>query len=442
MRKVQLAFVALILALLLVPGLGLVVWGPASAGANEVPAQMPELTERDGLLNTAYLSELADYVNDGFYARQELITLWAQLLTPLGHSAEDDVILGTDGWLYYAPEIEQWAGVETMTDREIFAAAYNLSLMQEYAAGLSARFAFTIAPDKSSLYPEHLPGYPESDAPSNAERLKTVLDELDVAYVDLFEFFESQDEVLYFEHDSHWNSRGAALAADAINSALGVSSNYGEGFDYETSQHTGDLFEMLYPAGEDGETNDEPTAMNFNQGENVRPDSITIDTTGAGELNLLMFRDSFGELLYPFMAESSAAARFSRMAAYDLTLAEELSSTAVVIELVERNLSWLYEQAATYPAPERELEFTAAQSGTATATFEEAYEDAHRVSGVISGEMDVASPVYIEYNGVVYAAGLTSDGYTICLPGEGGGEYTVLWYSNGVLTGCDISANI
>ena len=335
MRKVQLAFVALILALLLVPGLGLVVWGPASAGANEVPAQMPELTERDGSLNTAYLSELADYVNDGFYARQELITLWAQLLTPLGHSAEDDVILGTDGWLYYAPEIEQWAGVETMTDREIFAAAYNLSLMQEYAAGLGARFAFTIAPDKSSLYPEHLPGYPESDAPSNAERLKMVLDELDVAYVDLFELFESQDEVLYFEHDSHWNSRGAALAADAINSALGVSSNYGEGFDYETSQHTGDLFEMLYPAGEDGETNDEPTAMNFNQGENVRPDSITIDTTGAGELNLLMFRDSFGELLYPFMAESSAAARFSRMAAYDLTLAEELSSTAVVIELVE-----------------------------------------------------------------------------------------------------------
>ena len=64
------------------------------------------------------------------------------------------------------------------------------------------------------------------------------------------------------------------------------------------------------------------------------------------------------------------------------------------------------------------------------------------MSGVISGEMDVASPVYIEYNGVVYAAGLTSDGYTICLPGEGGGEYTVLWYSNGVLTGCDISANI
>ena len=442
MKRFYLIFIALILALCLIPGVGLLINGPAEAGANEVGAAMPDLAERDGSLNTDCLGELADYVNDGFYLRQELITGWAKLLAPLGHSAEDDVVLGRDGWLYYAPEIEGWAGVYTLGERGVYAAANNLALMQEYVESLGADFLFTIAPDKSTLYPEHLPGYPQSCAPSSAERLAAAMEELGVNYVNLFELFSAQDEVYYFEHDSHWNSRGAALAADALNAALGVGSSYAAGYEYETVQHTGDLFDMLYPAGTDTETNDAPTALNFEQGANIRPDSITIDTTSDGDGSLLMFRDSFGELLYPFMAEGFASARFSRQAAYDLTTAEELSSTAVVIELVERNLSWLYEQPAVFPAPERELNLASEIEGEATLETDAALDGAHSVTGVISGNVDVDSDVYIAYNGAVYECLLTADGYTACLPGEGGGEYTLFWYSDGNLTHCDMSVNI
>lgn len=443
MKRIRTLFIVIALAALLIPGVGLIVNGPAEPGANEAAASLPGLTERDGSLNTDYLSELADYVNDGFYLRQELITAWASGLSLLGHSAEDDVVLGTDGWLYYAPEIEGWAGVDTLSEREIFAAANNLSLMQEYAEGLGAEFVFTIAPDKSTLYGEHLPGYPQSDAPSDAERLAAALAELGVNYVNLFDAFNAEDATLYFEHDSHWNSHGAALAADCINAALGIRTDYYSGYEYETEPHTGDLFEMLYPAGTDSETNDAPTALSFCQGENVRPDSITIDTAADGEGSLLMFRDSFGELLYPFMAEGFASARFSRQAAYDLTTAEELSSTAIVIELVERNLSWLYEQYASFPAPERSPDHSSAvQTGAASIGTDTAFDGYHRVSGVISGEVDVDSPVYIEYNGRCYECLLTADGYTACLPGEGGGEYTLFWYSGGELTRCDTGVNI
>lgn len=442
MKRIHIIFITLVLALCLIPGVGLLISGPAEAGANEAAAKAPQLTDRDGKLNTAYLSDLADYVNDGFFARSELITVWAQLLTPLGHSAEDDVILGEDGWLYYAPEINGWAGVDTLSDRELFAAAKNLSLMAEYVEGLGADFVFTVAPDKSSLYPEHLPGYPQSDAPSSAERLADALAEFGVNYVNLFDLFNAQPETLYFEHDSHWNSHGAALAADAINAALGVESAYFDGYDFVTEQHTGDLFEMLYPAGTDAETNDAPTALEFTQGENIRPDSITIDTTAPGEGSLLMFRDSFGELLYPFMAENYAAARFSRQAAYDLTVAEELSSTAVVIELVERNLSWLYEQYAAFPAPERELVHSSALDGRASVGIDTAFDGYHRASGTIYGEVDVDSPVYMAYNGACYECLLTADGYTVCLPGEGGGDYALFWFSDGELTGYATDINI
>ena len=71
-----------------------------------------------------------------------------------------------------------------------------------------------------------------------------------------------------------------------------------------------------------------------------------------------------------------------------------------------------------------------------------AFDGYHRVSGTIYGEVDVDSPVYMAYNGACYECLLTADGYTACLPGEGDGEYTLFWYSDGNLTHCDMSVNI
>ncbi len=431
MKRTATVFTAILLLLCLLPGLGMLVLGPSEARANEAAPARPSITDRDGGFNTEVLSDTSDYVNEAFAFRQELITLWARVEALFGESAEDGVILGSDGWLYYADELADYTGTEPMTERELFAAGYNLALMSEYAEGLGADFVFTVAPNKSSLYPGHMPGYPRSGESSDAGRLAAELERQGVNYVNLFELFAADDEVLYFEHDSHWTSRGAALAADAIYAALGLEGGYAAGYEFETRSHSGDLFEMLYPAAADPETDDVPVGLNFTQGEGVRPDSITIDTAGAGEGTLLMFRDSFGELLYPFMAEGFASARFSRQAAYDLTMAEELSADCVVIEIVERNLSWIYEQPALFPAPEREVDDAGAMSGAAKLEFEGVSEGYHSVTGAISGEIDVDSPVYIGYNGAWYAALLAPDGFTAMLPGEGGGDYELCWYSGG-----------
>ena len=433
MKPAAKIFTALFLLLCLIPGAGLLIFGPSEARANEAAPRRPELIDANGALNAGVLDDTEDYVNEAFSLRQELITLWAHVEALFGESAEDGVILGSDGWLYYADELADYTGTEPMTERQVFAAARNLALISEYAEGQGADFVFTIAPNKSSLYPEHMPACPRSGERTDAERLAAELEAQDVNYVNLFELFAAEDATLYFAHDSHWTSRGAALAADALNAALGVDSRFADGYEFESRAHTGDLFEMLYPAGRDTETDDAPAGLAFTQGEGVRPDSITIDTEGAGEGRLLMFRDSFGELLYPFMAEGFAEARFSRQAAYDLTLAEELSADCVVIEIVERNLSWLYEQPALLPAPEREIDAAGAAPGAASLDMEGVSDGFHSVTGAISGEIDVDSPVYIGYNGAWYEALLTNDGFTAMLPGEGGGEYAACWYSGGEL---------
>lgn len=430
-------YILLALALCLTPGLGLLIAGPSEAGANEVPARLPELTGRDGELNSDYLSQLADYAGESFYLRQELITLYARALALFGRSAEEDVVLGEDGWLYYADELGDYSGTAALGAREAFAAARNLALMREYCESLGAEFLFFIAPNKSSLYPGHMPSsYPRALSAGRAELLHGELERQGVAYLDLFGLFISREEELYFAHDSHWNSRGAALAADAVCSALELPGGYFSGQFGPAEAHSGDLFEMLYPAAADPETDSTPQGLSFTQGEGVRPDSITIDTTGGGSGSLLMFRDSFGELLYPYLADSFASARFSRQTAYDLTMAAQLGSTAVVVEIVERNLGWLVEQSAVFPAPERELDLSAAAEGAACEleSSGQAPEGLHRVSGRLGAACDADSPVYIARGGAVYEASLLSGGgFTACLPGEGGGDYTVCWYQDGAL---------
>lgn len=432
MKYKAMAFTAVMILLCLIPSVGMLVWGPSEARANELMPEPPELRDGAGVLNARLLSDTAEYLDESFCFRQELITLWARVEALFGQSAEDGVILGSGGWLYYAQELSDYSGIGLMTERELFAAACNLALMAEYVEGLGADFLFTVAPNKSSLYPEHMPDYIRTGADSNAERLKAELESAGVAYADLFETFGAREETLYFEHDSHWTSVGAALAADSINVALGVESAYFEDGAREKVRHTGDLYEMLYPSSTDTETDEAPVGLCFSQPDGVRPDSITIDTQGQGEGTLLMFRDSFGELLYPYMADSWAEARFSRQADYDLRQAAELDSDAVVIELVERNISWLFEQPASFPAPERDMEFTGAMPGEAVITFRQDGEE-HRVTGEISGRIDDDSPVYIVYNQHCYEALLTRDGFSALLPGEGGGKYGVYWYSEGVL---------
>ncbi len=81
--------------------------------------------------------------------------------------------------------------------------------MQDYARAAARAILFTIAPNKSSLYPEHMPArYLTEDADGNYERVLPYLEQEGVNYADLFSVFRAHANVLYYKTDSHWtNSR-------------------------------------------------------------------------------------------------------------------------------------------------------------------------------------------------------------------------------------------
>ena len=74
-------------------------------------------------------------------------------------------------------------------------------------------FVFTVAPNKNSLYGENMPYYDslKVDEENNLARLVPFLEKEGVSYVDLYEAFTGEEEILYHERDSHWNNKGGGF---------------------------------------------------------------------------------------------------------------------------------------------------------------------------------------------------------------------------------------
>lgn len=409
MKKAKLIFISIFIVLCLIPSVGMLIFGEAQPAANEVLAGRPSVTTRSGELNLSFLSDVSDYIADRFAFRQELATAWAGVNAKLlGTSVEEQVILGSDGWLYFSDTLPDYMG-QGMSDTELRYLANDLALMQEYIESQGKHFIFTVAPNKNSIYSEHMPEYIENrHSESNAARVGAYLDAAGVNYLDLFDIL-GNEENLYYKTDTHWNSRGAALAADGLLNMLDRGGDYSTASFAVSEEHRGDLYEMLYPAGRATETatvyggefsyvcESDPNGGN----------AITIKTScDGGSGGLMCWRDSFGIALYPYLAQSFVAATFSRSADYNLTLAD--SADTVIIELVERNLSNILSREPTFPAPVRELSATA-NVGTIAVDYDEAKSSVMsgyvRVSGELgAGMLDPGGHVYIAAGDTAYEA--------------------------------------
>ena len=351
-KKLSLFGVSLFLLLCLLPGLGMLFVGESPAAANEILSSPPKLQRTDGSFNWSVLSDFSDYFADRFAFGQQLVTVWSRLNAGLLRiSAEEQVVLGRDGWLYYSDTLNDYAGLR-LSDEELRRIAENLKAIQTYAESRGAQFLFTVAPNKNSLYPEHMPArFPSAHHSSNIRALEPLLQEAGVAYADLFPLF-SQERALYYKTDSHWTAQGAALAADRLLQAMGKPSAYADGGFAEDGLHSGDLYEMLYPAAGGAEPELVYTGR-FSYTPRSDPrggDAITIQTENPGANGrLLCWRDSFGSALYPYLADSFGEALFSRAVIYDFTHYDLQESDLVLIEIAERNLPRLAADCALFP---------------------------------------------------------------------------------------------
>ena len=357
--RVARLFVAGCLALLLAPLALMPVFGMgASAGEKRELAPFPQLMD-EGLPNANYLGQLGAWFEDRFAFRSELIDLdatWRESLFKT--SATPNVIVGTDGWLYYQGTLADYQHTAPLSDRALENIAHNLALEQECIEAMGKRFCVTIAPNKVTLYPEHLPYYVlGSSEPSNLERLVPLLRERGINYVDMTAELSAQDEVLYLPRDSHWNEAGAEVGYRALMTALGHTPREFVGA-LDTVDHEDDLEGMLHPAHPRAAQDRYPAdSREFAYvGEATSVEDARIETAGNApdaQATLMVYRDSFGNTLLPYLASTYAHATFTKLVPYDMTAATLQDVDDVVVERAERHLASFASAPPYLAAPSR-----------------------------------------------------------------------------------------
>ena len=437
MKKGKLIYCILFFAICLCPSLGMLVTKQETSSENRQLSEFPSPKTEEGKINVEWLSQAGDYFQEHFAFRNELVTgnalLHGRLLET---STADGVIQGKNGWLYYKDSLNDYLGQDLLSDRSLFNIAHMLSMTQQALEEKGVNFLFTIAPNKNSLYGDNMPYYDKlkvSDQ-TNRENLESWLTTEKVAYADLYQALMEENEVLYHARDSHWNNKGAALAADVLMDALGKDHDSYEGESYTVRRdYTGDLDTMLYPLASTADDeiyyDKETTYATVEEIQsNFDPRITTVNPVKEG--SLVMYRDSFGNALLPYMADAYANAYFSRGIPYQLMDVETHSADTVIIERAERFLPEMSQFPPVLTAKEISLtenEELQGSDGAVDVKIKPQGMTAQLSGRIKEGLLDTDSRIYLKVNGSVYEAfpmdvkvgeNLDDNGFCLYLPSE------------------------
>lgn len=417
MKKIaDVIYIVLCLSLCILPFAGMVVAPTETTTENREMARFPEC-KTDGQWNYEFAQELGAYFNDHFAFRTQLVMADSVIQSKVfGVSNMDTVIVGEDGWLYYASTLPDYLGTNEMSERELFNAANNISLMKDAVESKGTQFLLTVAPNKNSLYGEYMPYYDsiKVGTDANIDKLEEKFQSMQIPYVDLFTTFSQQDEILYLKKDSHWNEKGAVLAYNALLDGLELGhETYETVENVRTKTEYGDLNKMIYPIAFEPEWN---YHYNVDNGYAYVTDTESVEDAWIETVNedgtesLLMFRDSFGNTLLPYMANTFGHAYFSKSVPYRIEeYMEEYSPSYVVVEKVERNISEFAKEPPIMTGPVVDMVVPEKLKETdTTVSFQssEVNADYWEITGMITTD-------YIKEDTKVYVAVITDEG-SVC----------------------------
>lgn len=341
-------FTGICLIICIFPFLGTFIIPTNTTTENRKLADFP-MIEEDGKLNIHFLEELGGYFEEHFAFRTLLVSLDAEIQSKIFKvSNVETVITGNKGWLYYSSTTDDYLGRNLISGRCAENIAHNLSLIQRYVQDKGAKFVFTVAPNKNSLYGENMPYYLQKKVGNlkNIDILEERMGKYNIRYVDLFKLFKEQEEELYLKRDSHWNNKGAVYVYNAIlDNIVMEHDNYGHVAYVRQKTEYGDLNKMLYPVTAQPEWNyfyKKKNSFSYKTDTKSAEEEWIETENKNGTGSMLMFRDSFGNTLLPLMADTFEKGYFSKTVPQDARKYTEMyNPDIVVLEKVERNIKEL-----------------------------------------------------------------------------------------------------
>jgi len=165
------------------------------------------------------------WFGDHFGFRSRLVRWYGESrLFWLGVSPSAAVVVGLDGWFFYADDkaVEDYANVELLDETAVANWREAVLRARNWLEARKVAYVFTIAPDKHEVYAEAFPStIARIHDVSHADQLFTALQDTGQA-VDTRPalFAAKQRERIYHKTDTHWNDRGALVAYQQIINAV------------------------------------------------------------------------------------------------------------------------------------------------------------------------------------------------------------------------------
>ncbi|MFG6368924.1 MAG: hypothetical protein K1W16_10950 [Lachnospiraceae bacterium] len=336
-------FVIVFFIICIIPSAGMLFYHSELA-ENRTLSEKPKFRTEEGKWNQDFFEELQTYVSEHFAFRGELVEADSFIKYKLLRTPNDDqVVIGKEGWLFFGQTLADYVGV-TLPDEEIDKIANTLLEVSQYVEHMGKKPLFVIVPNKNSIYPEYMPARFGSRAECrNLTLLQERMTDKKIPFVDAYHLLTAykDTEEVYLHEDTHWNHTGARLVLNEIYAAFGISEQYTlTGYTIEKN-HEPDLYKILFPSSEYFEAQHiyEDNQQYDYVGRLHSLDDIKIRTTSSAQNgSILVYRDSFGRAMIPFMGGSFSQAVFNRSTPYDLSIIENTECDYVLFEIVERNL--------------------------------------------------------------------------------------------------------
>jgi hypothetical protein len=361
LRVKDTAFGAFFLFLLLLPGTRALVSGSSFQPTIEkrAPAAFPRLEWASLATFPARFDEAFD---DRFGFRNELVRAASLAKVSLGVSPSPKVIIGREGWLFYSAELEleQFRRLTRFSRPELEALRSAFEKRRSWLACRGIHYLLVVPPNKDGVYPEYMPGeLNRLGQPSRFEQLTHALDQRSgVDYVDLHDTFQEmkRTDLLYDRTDTHWNGLGAFLAYQQIATRLGSwfpvihPMDRSATTEERISRPGGDLSGMLALSAvliEREHVDVKPRRRRAVPASPQVPFPAELPVfarPSATEISdpelprALVLRDSFGELLMPFLSEHFSRIVYVSTHEFPLDVIERERPDVVIDELVERYL--------------------------------------------------------------------------------------------------------
>ena len=259
----------------------------------------PPRFDARALLNNDYYRSFDQYLNDRFSFRDPLLFAKRWLDYRLFKMTDTaSVHVGRQGWLYSRKSIEDYQ--KQACDERLLIERLTLDLhaVDHILSAAGRKFIFTVAPNKSSVYPEYL-GFIPLGRSCGRSRYDLLLEAFERQPLKNFVRLENrlrnakaEHKRLYNPTGTLWNDQGARVAAEAIREQAMPDVAHRWAFDHLQNEiHTGHRVDLARRMlGLFTEVEDEAVIQLTSSGPYARPDAV-------------FYGDGYSKNLIPYLSQ-------------------------------------------------------------------------------------------------------------------------------------------